>query len=235
MDAKFIVNLSGKDYPLYAGVLAEAHERGLKGIEVTLVQIPGPDNDHTAIVKATVILANGETFTDYGDASPKNTSSRMATALIRFASTRAKGRALRDAVNIGQTLAEELPDTDEAPANGKARAHAAVTAAETQDVSARVTRPAPPPPKPEVDPAPGFEPWFEVKGQRKQRVSLISAYLTDVGLAQEYGLRVETLEPEATPNEQLWMFGKALRGRLKEAKEARENAKAAAPAPGAPQ
>lgn len=234
MDAKWIVDLKGKQFVLYAGLLAEAHEKGLKAIETELIQVPSANNDNVAIAKAVVIMAEGETFTEWGDASPRNVARHLIEATIRMALTRAKARALRDAISVGETCLEELDQEADAPANGKARAHAAVTAAETQEVSARVSRPAPPPPKPAADPAPGFEPWFEVKGQRKQRVSLISAYLTDVGLAQEYGLRVEALEPEATPNEQLWMFGKALRGRLKEAKEARETAKAAAQAPGPP-
>lgn len=112
MDKKWLVELNGKQYPTYPGVLAEAHERGLRAIETTLTQIPTEENGHTAIVKATVILEGGATFEDYGDASPKNVNARIATALIRMASTRAKGRALRDACDIGQTLAEEMPDLD---------------------------------------------------------------------------------------------------------------------------
>jgi hypothetical protein len=114
MDAKFIVNLSGRDYPLYAGILGEAHERGLQAIETQLIQIPTAENDHTAIVKAVVRLKDGSVFEDYGDANPRNTNARIATALIRMASTRAKGRALRDAINVGQTMLEELPDLDDA-------------------------------------------------------------------------------------------------------------------------
>lgn len=139
-----VVNLQGRDYVLYGGLLAEAHERGLKGIDVQLVQIPGPDNEYTAIVKATVIMAEGETFVDYGDASPRNTNSRIATALIRMASTRGKGRALRDAVNIGTTMLEELPEPEGpgAAANGKARAREAVTGAEKETVAQQVAPPA---------------------------------------------------------------------------------------------
>jgi hypothetical protein len=115
VDPKFLVNLNGKEYPTYPGVLAEAHEQGLRGISTALIQIPSADNDHTAIVRATVRMVGRDSedetlFEDYGDASPRNCSARVATALIRMASTRAKGRALRDAVNIGQTLAEEIPD-----------------------------------------------------------------------------------------------------------------------------
>jgi hypothetical protein len=114
MDQKFIMNLSGRDYPLWAGILSEAHDRGLQAIKTELIQIPGTDNDNTAIVKAIVLMKDGSVFEDFGDASPRNCSSKIANALIRMASTRAKGRALRDAVNVGQTMMEELGDLDDA-------------------------------------------------------------------------------------------------------------------------
>lgn len=113
MDPKFIVSLSGRDYPLYSGILSEAHERGLQSIETQLIQIPTEENGNTAIVKAVVRMKDGSYFEDYGDSNPRNTSARVATALIRMASTRAKGRALRDAINVGQTMLEELPDLED--------------------------------------------------------------------------------------------------------------------------
>lgn len=113
IDPKYVVTLQGREYPLWAGVLGEAHERGLQSIETELIQIPSADNDHTAIVRAVVVMKDGSTFADYGDASPRNTSAKLANAIIRLASTRAKGRAVRDAINVGQTLFEELPDLEE--------------------------------------------------------------------------------------------------------------------------
>jgi hypothetical protein len=113
IDPKFIVNLQGKDHPLYAGILAEAHSRGLQAIETLVIQIPTADNDHTAIVRAIVQMKDGSTFTGYGDANPKNVNPRIATALLRMAETRAKGRALRDAIDCGATMLEELPDLEE--------------------------------------------------------------------------------------------------------------------------
>lgn len=114
MDPKYLINLNGKDYPLFQGVLNEAHEKGLQSIETQLIQIPDESNNNVAIVKAVVRMKDGSFFEDYGDASPRNCSARVATALIRLASTRAKGRAMRDAVNVGQTLLEELPDLSSA-------------------------------------------------------------------------------------------------------------------------
>lgn len=120
----WIVSLGGKQYATWPWVLDEAHKRGLFGTKTELVQIPSEENGHCAIIKATAFFgpatvgedgaATAAAFEAYGDASPKNVNSKVATALIRMAETRAKGRALRDACNIGMTLKEELgPDTDE--------------------------------------------------------------------------------------------------------------------------
>lgn len=76
---------------------------------------PFENSEARAVFKATVILRvedkNGEPidmeFDGYGDATPKNVSGGIAPHLLRMAETRAKGRALRDAVNA-KTLIEEL-------------------------------------------------------------------------------------------------------------------------------
>ena len=108
---EFIVERDGRSFVLYAGLLDLAHERGLRGITTTLVQVPSELNGMTAIVHATVETEGG-TFTGLGDASPGNVTRMMAPHLIRMAETRAKARALRDAVNVGVTALEELGDDD---------------------------------------------------------------------------------------------------------------------------
>ncbi|MBI3944643.1 MAG: hypothetical protein HY321_01870 [Armatimonadetes bacterium] len=115
INPEYVITLQGRQYCTYRGVLDCAHGMGLEGIRTRLIQVPGPDNDHVAIVEAEVRLKDGRVFADIADASPKNVNSRIASALIRMASTRAKGRALRDAVNIGEALVEELPDVDAEP------------------------------------------------------------------------------------------------------------------------
>lgn len=115
IDPRYIITLNGKDYPLYAGVLNAAHERGIAKISASLVQIPFEENGMVAICEATVEMKDGSVFSEIGDASPRNVNAKIASALIRMAATRAKGRALRDAVNIGQTLFEELPDLQGEP------------------------------------------------------------------------------------------------------------------------
>lgn len=113
LDRRHIVTLQGKDYPTYPGALDCAHQVGITALTVELVQVPSDDNGNTAICRATVVLSTGAVFADIGDASPRNTNSKIQTALLRMASTRAKGRALRDAINAGECLAEELSEDDQ--------------------------------------------------------------------------------------------------------------------------
>ena len=106
MDKRFIVERQGKPFVLYAGLLAEARDQGLKAIKVELLQAPTAENGRLAVVKATVEVERG-TFEGLGDASPENVAKPMLPYLIRLSETRAKARALRDAVNVGLTALEE--------------------------------------------------------------------------------------------------------------------------------
>lgn len=101
-----------KEVATYAGLLARAHEEGLKCVRTELVQSPEPNNGRVAIVLATVETTRG-TFTGIGDANPDNVNARIAPHLLRMAETRAKARALRDAVNIGMVALEELGGEEE--------------------------------------------------------------------------------------------------------------------------
>ncbi len=96
-----------KEVATYAGLLAKAHEEGLKSIATELFQVPDEGNHGVAIVVATVETEKG-VFTGIGDAAPNNVNRRIVPHLIRMAETRAKARALRDAVNIGTVALEEL-------------------------------------------------------------------------------------------------------------------------------
>ena len=102
-----MIERQGKRFVLYAGLLEEAHSRGLRSVETELLQVPGVENGEVAIVKAVVRMEDGK-FSGIGDASPQNVGRMIAPHLIRMAETRAKARALRDAINIGVTAFEEL-------------------------------------------------------------------------------------------------------------------------------
>ena len=91
----------------YAGLLNRAHQEGLKSIATTLVQAPSEANEMTAISMAEVVTERG-VFRDYGDANPTNVDPMIIPHLIRMSVTRAKARALRDAINVGVVSLEEL-------------------------------------------------------------------------------------------------------------------------------
>jgi hypothetical protein len=117
MDRRYVIQREGKDFALYAGLLDLAHERGLLSIETVLVQLPTEANGNVAVVQATVRLSDAQgvlrTFQGIGDAAPGNVNRMMAPHILRLAETRAKARALRDAVNVGEALADD--PSDDAP------------------------------------------------------------------------------------------------------------------------
>jgi hypothetical protein len=115
MREEFFIERQGTRYVLFQGLLDEAHNRGLRGIDTELVQVPDDSNGNVAIVKAACEMDDGRRFSGIGDASPENVSRNIVPHLIRMAETRAKARALRDAVNVGATALEELSDGDDAP------------------------------------------------------------------------------------------------------------------------
>lgn len=113
---EFIQKLQGgKEYILYGGLLLLAHDRGFKSIQVKLLQAPSEANGHTAICEAQVVDDKGQVWTEIGDANDKNCSSRVAPHKIRMAATRAKARALRDALGIDLVVDVELETAQAEP------------------------------------------------------------------------------------------------------------------------
>lgn len=204
MEKQHWVNLNGRDYPLYSGVLDAAHKLEVESILVSIIQLPSADNEYTAICRAEVTLAGGRTFADIGDANPKNTNSRIATALLRMASTRAKGRALRDATNIGQTLFEELPDLDESAARGSGlRTGTGPQSADSSAIgdSNREVRT-------------GHEPTWRHPdtGVEVSRADLLRGHARLQQLAQEKGRsQAPTVNPQELSNDALFAMGVMLR------------------------
>lgn len=112
LDDRFITNIKGKDFVMYAGVLDLAHQIGLDSMEVEVMQYPTKDNGFEAICKAITYASSGQLFIDFGDANPNNVNKMVVTHLLRVAATRAKARTLRDLTNVGYTCLEEI-DADE--------------------------------------------------------------------------------------------------------------------------
>jgi hypothetical protein len=118
MREEYMIERQGKKFVLYAGLLEEAHSRGLRSIETELIQVPGTENGEVAIARAVVRTEDGK-FTGIGDASPQNVGRAIVPHIIRMAETRAKARALRDAINVGVTALEELGEEDAAVAGSR--------------------------------------------------------------------------------------------------------------------
>lgn len=112
MKREFMIERQGKQFVLYAGLLDEAHRHGLKAIRTRLVQAPSPENGNVCICSAEVETDRG-LFSAIGDASANNVGRNIAVHFIRMAETRAKARALRDAINVGAAAVEELVELDE--------------------------------------------------------------------------------------------------------------------------
>ena len=99
------IHKNGPETVKYAGVLWIAHEQGLKDIRVESQIIDLEQG--IAVFKATVTTDKG-IFEEWGDCTPYNVSKNIKPHFIRVAATRAKARALRDAVNVGFTCFEEM-------------------------------------------------------------------------------------------------------------------------------
>jgi len=102
-----VITRQGKQFVLYAGLLDAAHRAGMTSIYTNLVQAPTSTNGGIAIVHATVEFPWGS-YTGIGDADDGNVGRMIVAHKIRMAETRAKARALRDALNVGMVAVEEM-------------------------------------------------------------------------------------------------------------------------------
>ena len=143
---KLIVRLQGKEFILYAGLLALAHKHGLQSIETEMLSTEKERDAGLFIFRATVSGERGR-FTGHGDASKSNVGKMIVPHIIRQAETRAVARALRSFTAVGMCSLEELGgDIEDTPKSSPPkRKPRAKKAAEP---------PPPPPPEPaQVEPA----------------------------------------------------------------------------------
>jgi len=101
MNKKFIINLQGKQFVTFEGLLDEFHKNGGTKIETRII------SKNPFIIRAKVEGEKG-TFEGIGDADETNVNKLIARHKIRMAETRAIARALRWYNNIGMCSADEL-------------------------------------------------------------------------------------------------------------------------------
>ncbi len=101
---QFIKSIHGKEFVQYAGLLTMAHERGLVNLSAHFISV----DSELALAEATAEFGDGRTFMECSDATPTNVHSKVKPHFARMALTRAKARALRDALNIHIAAVEEL-------------------------------------------------------------------------------------------------------------------------------
>jgi len=104
LDRRFLTYLHGRPFVRYAGLLALAHERGLMQLEARIEF----HSDSLVLASATATFSDGRVFTEWSDATPANVGAQVRPHWVRMALTRAKARALRDALNITVCCLEEL-------------------------------------------------------------------------------------------------------------------------------
>ena len=102
--AEFVTTIHGKEFVQFAGLLAMAHAQGLTSLQAELLTV----TPELATARATAIFADGRTLTEAADATPDNVGAQVRKHFTRCALTRAKARALRDALNIATVALEEL-------------------------------------------------------------------------------------------------------------------------------
>jgi hypothetical protein len=100
--------------PRLPELLERGWSQGLKGIATTVVQLPGPTNRWTALVRAAVETDRGA-FSGLGEASAGEAGPGPEDRLVEEAEARAVARALGWATNSAPAVAARRPDEESAP------------------------------------------------------------------------------------------------------------------------
>jgi len=101
-----VVMIQGRPFVKFAGLLQMAHERGLVSLTAEWTYNDG----ELSLAQAIAVFQDGRRFEEAGDATPANTNRKVAVHFRRVALTRAKARALRDALGVELVAVDELAD-----------------------------------------------------------------------------------------------------------------------------
>ncbi len=97
----------GKRFPTADSLRRVCREiMGEFSIEVNVIKYPTKD-DYSAVVQATIILMNGQVFSDVAGSSPQNTDSPYDIFPCETALTKAEGRVYRKVLGLKKMLALE--------------------------------------------------------------------------------------------------------------------------------
>ena len=87
---QFIVELHGKQFVTFSGLLTLAHEKGLASLKADFITVTA----ELALAHAVATFTDGRSFEESADATPSNVNPKIRPHFPRLALTRAKARAL---------------------------------------------------------------------------------------------------------------------------------------------
>ncbi len=104
-----VAMISGKKHIIYGSLIGVANKEGLISFEIKDKDISDDGKKVWIQVRAHCIVNKKECFFDgIGTSTPDNSKKMTENYPIEIAHTRAKGRALRDFLSIGEALSEEM-------------------------------------------------------------------------------------------------------------------------------
>ena len=113
LNQKYVKEINGKKFVLYAGLLDLAHQKKMKALRVKQLIVDWEQKSAYCVVEA-IFPKQGETigtiFEGAGSGTQENCGEMTKKHFVEMAHTRAKARALRDALNIDMCSKEELVD-----------------------------------------------------------------------------------------------------------------------------
>ena len=111
LNEKYVKEINGKKFVLYSGLFDLAYQKKIESLEVKEFFVDWEKKSAYCIVTAKFVR-DGETiiFEGFGSATPDNCGTMTKEHFVEMAQTRAKARALRDALNIDMCSTEELAD-----------------------------------------------------------------------------------------------------------------------------
>jgi hypothetical protein len=102
--SEFTAQIQGRTFVLFSGLLAMATQQGLLALSEEFTHV----TDTYVLAQARAEFHDGQVFRGAADNTPDNVGKQVKPHWRRMTLTRAKARALRDALNINLVAVEEL-------------------------------------------------------------------------------------------------------------------------------